>query len=155
MQYCVGGTDVSVFVFDLRYRRESGREAFAARQLCSVAPVSLTSEWELYLGDDMCGVTSAMYHKKGEILASYNDADIFLFSKSVCDGVVADVRSEEDSGEAAAKQMDRPSWPAAVLKVPGSEMPGTMRSFVPRECPLGPAPSPPRDGPLKKRGLWS
>jgi len=70
-EFCVGGQQKDISIFDLRKYGDSER----AIHLCSFRPSCLKSD------DVSC--TAAIYNRKGEILASYNDDFIYLFNRSI------------------------------------------------------------------------
>lgn len=82
-QFCVSGQHKAVHVHDLRMTINADfMPGKRAREVCCVAPNHL---WRNAERDAI--VTSAVYSKRGEILASYNDEDIYLFSANVSQGI--------------------------------------------------------------------
>jgi hypothetical protein len=82
-QFCVAGHDIAVRIFDLRMINEStdDRLRMEAQPICQ-----LTTSDALRYKSESPIVTSAVFSKYGEILASYNDGDINLFSTDMVNG---------------------------------------------------------------------
>lgn len=87
-EFCIAGQQKDISVFDLRRFGDSKR----AIHLCSFRPNCLP------LYDISC--TAAIYNRKGEILASYNDDFIYLFNRSVQENLDSEIvyNQGEDNG---------------------------------------------------------
>lgn len=72
-EFCVGGQDEAVRVFDLRRPAAGPQQAVPLHFL---APRGLCSQERMFDPH----LTCAVYSRRGEILASYNDEDIYLLS---------------------------------------------------------------------------
>ncbi|ELU09524.1 hypothetical protein CAPTEDRAFT_156303 [Capitella teleta] len=78
-EYCVGGRDHFLRVYDKRMINEENQNNGVMKKFC---PRSLLNESEI-----KANVTCAVYsHNGDEILATYNDEDIYLFDSTHSDG---------------------------------------------------------------------
>jgi len=81
-QFCIGGDGWAVKIFDLR----TWSNCSVVEHVSWVAPLSMLQNRQKYW-DQM--ITSAIYSKSGEILASYSNDHIYLFSADACNGIAS------------------------------------------------------------------
>jgi hypothetical protein len=155
-EFCIGGRDEAIRVFDLRKTatRAAGEGATAtstprALPLAFISPGRIVDRSNRFDAH----VTSAVYSCKGEILASYNDENIYLIAAGVASGVVKNQFSRGGNGEDGVLSYDHypPPSSSSSSSTPRGSARGNTRANRSRRGTSREVP-PPESGTGRGRG---